>query len=394
MNQIDDGLAHDGGKEVSSLDSDLPPPRFESRKEFMDFLGELMIASFEHEEEEEAFEETRGRPRLLKTYMMEANQGLPCISNDPYLIVKKTETRLPEVTVLSLEYANVRARFYVDTSDRRFWLLHTNDLADNTRYLFNRLVSSPTAAFDKAWFPTETIQKIAGLPNNVFKGFGLEYQDFFALNGQGEQPVEELRMRVSGSNSIDALEALRAKDKLRRSLSYSMLRVRRGNSSSFVIEELSYEGRFIARGGSSIDDYVSLIEITGKMYRNTIEAIEKNSIGVKEVEGRMLAEGQAFDLILERKIENIDLFLKNLVNSKNPFRLWGMQNKISKDFYQIIGVDLHTGDSIDLEVTPCLIRVYLPKGSCGNTILRLYTNLQHYFDSAIRLNDEPLAISE
>jgi hypothetical protein len=360
----------------------------------MDFLGEIMIASFEHEEEEEAFEETRGRPRLLKTYMMEANQGLASISKDPHLIIKKTETKLPEVSVLSLEYANAHATFYVDTSDRRFWLLHTNDLADDTRYLFNRLVSSPTVAFDKAWFPTEMIQKIAGLPNNVFKGFGLEYQDFFALNGQGEQPVEELRMRVSGSNSIDALEALRAKDKLRRSLSYSMLRVRRGDWSNFVVEELTYDGRFMARGGSSIDDYVSLIEITGKMYRNTIEAIEKNSVGVKEVEGRTLVEGQAFDFMLERKIENIDLFLENLVNSKNPFRLWGMQNKISKDFYQIIGIDLHTGDSINLEVTPSLIRIYLPKGSCGNTVLRLYTNLQHYFDSEIKLNGGPLTISE
>jgi hypothetical protein len=360
----------------------------------MDFLEEMMIASFEHEEEEITLEETRGRPRLLKTYVMEANRGLPNNLADPSLIFKKEETKLPEIIVLSLEHANVHARFYVDMSDRRFWLLHTNNLAEDTRYLFNRLVGSPDLTFDKGWIPTEMMQKVADLQGNVFKGFGLEYRDFFALNGQGEQPVEELRMRVSGSNSMDALEALKDKEKLRRSLSYSMMRVRRGNRSSFVIEELSYEGRFIARGGSSIDDYISLIEITKQKYRKTIEAIERNSIGVKEVEGRTLVEGNAFDLTLERKIENIDLFLENLVNSKMPFRLWGMQNKISKDFYQIVGVDLHTGDSINLEVTPSLIRIYLPKSSCGNTVLRLYVNLQHYFDSAIKINDEPLLISD
>jgi hypothetical protein len=173
-----------------------------------------------------------------------------------------------------------------------------------------------------------------------------------------------------------------------------MMRVRRGNRASFVIEELSYEGRFIARGGSSIDDYVSLIEITKRKYRNTIEAIERNSIGVKEVEGRTLVEGNAFDLTLERKIDDIGLFTENLANSKEPFRIWGMQNKVSRDFYQIVGVDLHTGDSITLEVTPCLIRIYLPQGSCGNTIMRLYTNLQHYFDSAIKINNEPLQIGD
>ena len=57
---------------------------------------------------------------------------------------------------------------------------------------------------------------------------------------------------------------------------------------------------------------------------------------------------------------------------------------------QVVAVDLHTGDPIDLEVTPSTIRIYLPKGSCGNTVLRIYVNLQHYFDSAIRFNENKL----
>ena len=49
--------------------------------------------------------------------------------------------------------------------------------------------------------------------------------------------------------------------------------------------------------------------------------------------------------------------------------------------------------NLKYEITPYLIRVYLPKGACGNTILRLFTNLQHYFDSAIKINDEELQIN-
>lgn len=378
---------------MSSLEPSLPPPKFQSRKEFMELLGDMMTASFE-QEVEEIVGEARGRPRLLKTYMMETNSGLPSRFEVSGLKASKAETKLPEVIVLTLEHQNVHSRFYVDMSDKRLWLLHTNNLARHANYLFRRLVFSPDATFDRAWIPIEMIQKVANLSGNIFRGFGLRYTDFFALNGEGDQPVEELRMRVSGSSSIDALEALKDKKKLRRSLSYSMIRVRRGNRLDYVIEELGHEGRFIARGGSSIDDYVSLVEITRRMYRKTIEAIEKSSIGVREVEGRTLVEGQAFDFTLEREIEDIDLFIDNIVNSKQPFRLWGMKNRVSKDFYQIVGVDLHTGDSIDLEVSPFLIRIYIPKGSCGNTVLRLYANLQHYFDSATKLNDEPLQIAE
>lgn len=380
-------------QEVSSLDSAFPVRKFETRKDFMELLGEMLVASFEYEPEE-YMGETRGRPRLLKTYIMEANSDLPSKLSRTSATISRRSTKLPEISVLTFRDREKGARFYVDTSDKRFWILHTNNLARDANFFFQRLVQSPEAQLDKAWLPIEMMQRISSLSGNTFRGFGLSYQDFFGQNGEGEIPVEELRMRVHGSSSIDALDALKGKEKLRRSLSYSMIRVKRGNRREYVTEELTYAGRFIGKGGKSIDDYISLVEITRKMYRNTIETIERNSIGIREVDGRTLVEGQAFDFTLEREIEDIDLFIDHLVSSTEPFRLWGLKNKISKDFCQVACVDLHTGDAINLEVSPLLIRIYLPKGSCGNTILRLYANLQHRFDSAIRLNGEPLEVSE
>ena len=172
-----------------------------------------------------------------------------------------------------------------------------------------------------------------------------------------------------------------------------MMSVKRGNYHEYVIQELTYSGRFVGRGGNSIDDYISLIEMSQKMYRNLIEDIERNSLGVKKVEGRTLIEGKAFDFILDREITNTLAFIEQLLSSSKPFRLWGLKNKISKDYYQIVCVDLHTGDNLNIEISPHLIRVYLPKGACGNTVLRLFSNLQHYFDSAIKLNDEKLRIN-
>ena len=377
---------------MGSLDSSRPPQNFESKKEFLDFLYYMMVSAFESSE----FGEPRGRPRLLKTYLMEANRGLPETNDGTDLVIERKGTNVPEISILVLRQVSTEksVRFYVDTTDRRFWLLHTNDLAREARELFDKLVFSPNVAFDKIWLPTQMIQKIADLPRNSFRGFGLYYKDFFELNEQTEKPVKWLRMGVSGSSSMDALEALRSKDKLRSSLAYSNIRVRRGDLKEYVIDELGYEGRFIARRGNSIDAYASLIELTRQMYKTTLEAIERNSLGIKQIENRTLIQGQAFDFSFEREIEDISLFLDILTNSKEPFRLWGLKNKITNDGFQVFGVDLHTGDSIDLEISPYLLRIYLPEGSCGNTVLRLYTNLQHYFDSELKLNEEPLQIGE
>jgi len=372
-----------------SLEFTLPPPKFKSRKGFMDFLGDLVTETVEEEVEAETIEETRGRPRELKTYIMESNNGAK-IQNVTSLIASQLPTDLPEVSILRLEYAGRSAMFYMDAIDTRFLVLYTNDLADVTDVLYNRLVQSTSNKFDKIWLPTEMLDTISHLSGNIFRGFGLMFDDLFIPEEREEQPIHELTMSVTGSSSAEALEALNQREKLRRSLSRSMIRVRRGNTTSFVTDELRFTGRLITKSGASVDDHVSLVETTRTTYRNLIEKVEKNSIGTKRVEGRTQVEGQAFELTLERQIEDLDLFADRLLTPDLPFRLWGLRNEVSKDARHIVAVDLHTGDPLDLEITPSLIRVYIHQESCGNTLLRLYTNLQHAFDSAIRFNGEKI----
>ena len=54
---------------------------------------------------------------------------------------------------------------------------------------------------------------------------------------------------------------------------------------------------------------------------------------------------------------------------------------------RVHAVDLHIGAPISFEVTPELIRVYLPSGTCANSVLRLYANLQHFYDAEARAFD-------
>lgn len=373
-----------------SLEQSTPPPRFKSRKEFMEFLADMMTATTEEEIEVEFGEETRGRPRELKTYIMESNNGLPSIRSANSCSVFTSRTGLPEVSILKLEYERKSATFYVDGTDTRFLVLYTNDLADVADSLYGRLVRSTNNAFDSVWLPTETLDSISRLSGNAFKGFGLRFADLFASEEVEEQPIHELRMNVAGASSAEALEALNEREKLRRSLSRSMIRVRRGSRRDYMVDELRYSGRLITKSGASIDEHVSLVDITRKTYRGLIEEVERSSIGTKKVEERTLVEGQAFDLLLERQVDDLELFVERLLNPEGPFRLWGLKNHVAQNMRQVVAVDLHTGDPVDLEIMPSSIRIYLPKGACGNTVLRLYTNLQHNFDSAIRFNEGEL----
>jgi hypothetical protein len=45
------------------------------------------------------------------------------------------------------------------------------------------------------------------------------------------------------------------------------------------------------------------------------------------------------------------------------------------------GVDLHNNDKYTMEICPEWIRLYLGKNACGNTALRIYSNLQRHYDS-------------
>jgi len=362
--------------------------KFESRKNFMLHLESMMIAAQEKEEEEELEEETRGHPTELKTYYMETNSGLPKTLETSPLKVFPIATTLSDVNVLRLEHGKHSAIFYLDAADPRFLLLYTNGVATTTDRLFRYLVETPANRFDRIWLPSKTQEKISHYSGNAFTGFGLLFDDLFVAHDTRNVPIGELSMSVSGVSSSRALDALNSDKTLKKAVCYSKIRVERGSEESYVADEIKYNGRIITKIGQSIDDHVSLVEIIRKEYRGLIENIERNSLGTKEVEGRTLVEGEAFELELNREILDLDRFAERLADGDRPFRLWGMVNNISRDMRQVIGLDLHTGDSINLEIMPSLIRVYIPRGGCGNTVLRLWVNLQHSFDSEVKLNEE------
>jgi hypothetical protein len=70
---------------------------------------------------------------------------------------------------------------------------------------------------------------------------------------------------------------------------------------------------------------------------------------------------------------------------QGPFRLWGNPLVRGPDKFHVYGIDLHQWQKLYMELTPDRVLFVLPQGTCGNTVHRLMTNIQHYLDPAVRL---------
>lgn len=92
-------------------------------------------------------------------------------------------------------------------------------------------------------------------------------------------------------------------------------------------------------------------------------------------------EGGPLDFQFRRDMGDLDSFIPGLFNSTAPFNLWGIKSEVSDGYFRVLAIDLHAGSPLNFEIAGGMMRVYLGKDSCGNTILRLLANLQTCRDS-------------
>lgn len=358
-------------------------PKVETKKEFMDTLS-LMNAPSTEEDESLG----RGRPRDLKSYLFESNQKLtPEFIIDDKVWVRITNTGLEHIKIMQMsektQGVSRTAQFYLDLSHQRFPILHTNALAADTHNFFRKLTQADDYEFDNAWLSTTMLKNISTSFGNRFYGYGVDYTDIFREDSENIEPTDDLKMTISGTISQKVLETIRRDEAVERTMGYTKVTVGRGSKTHGVLENLEYDGKFRVVRGDSIDDHISFVEHVKQEYLEKVKSIEKERIRGEKLDDKSTIEGTAFDFEFNRNIESWDKYITRIFNAMEPFRIWGIKSKINNGTYRILGVDMHTGDPLDIEISDRLMRVYLPKNSCGNVILRLFVNLQRYLDSKI-----------
>lgn len=346
-----------------------------NRKELSEYLESKMVSSQEKLEEEGELE---FKQFLLKTYLIESSvSDLNSIPAPEGFNIHIQQTQDRTLQILNVQKESAKATFYLDTVNPRFWLIHTVDSSSFTTPFIQKYVSSVMNGLDHPWLPT---QFMIGLSQkDEFRGFNLKYDEEFVKEGK-EKAIENLSMRLWGKAAPHVLRTLKKDHELKNSIAISGVGIKHSIDGDYAIDDIASWGRFTAKG-TSIDGHYFIIQDIQKQYAEKIELIEKSWLDYSSDAFGFKFQGEPLTIVFDKNIEDLPAFLDKLLASRKPFRLWGVHKFINKDFAKIVGIDLHTGHKINLEITKEWVRIYLPKGSCGNTAMRLLTNIQHHYDS-------------
>ncbi|EEL73521.1 MULTISPECIES: hypothetical protein [Bacillus] len=94
-------------------------------------------------------------------------------------------------------------------------------------------------------------------------------------------------------------------------------------------------------------------------------------------------EGSPVTIIFKKPLKEAvyQNFIKyTFPKGKDPFRIFGEVIQINENRHHIYGIDLHLWQKVMLDLSKEQFTVFLPKGTCGNTIHRIVTNIQRYLD--------------
>lgn len=373
------------------------------RQQMAQLLNERMTRTYTTLSERQELEPDTS---LVKTYLLEAH--LPeaaepaesltlaegAFAEQRFRRVSKTEIhRADEPGLLSVEtrVRNERVVMYLDFTNPRYWLLHSMGSSNAMDWLIERLVAA-SPELDRAWIPADLLERVAGMGS--FRGLSLDYDrrvvpdvDFQSP----EAPVEFLKMQLWGNKAADILRILREQDAFPHETTLAKVKVKFWLSGDvdgeFSLDDIKYDGKVTARG-TSFQSHIALVSHVYDAYAKQITKLEEGyALRACESEGRLSLQGAPVNLVLDRPISNLEVFCESIFSSGEPFRLWGVPTRLAKDFYRVQALDLHMGTPLQFEIGPQFLRVYLPVGSCGNSVVRLYTNLQHHYDSLIRAED-------
>jgi hypothetical protein len=354
----------------------------QTRKDLTNYLQACLVkqVSQETESSDEEFPS-----KSLKSYILESNiDNFEKIFLDKFdMKVLSTKDETIKIISVTEKQTKKKIRFYVDLLDKRFLVFHSADESKLTDEFIESLISKDSNSLDYPWF-------FNGFMNNVLsfglnESFSVRFRNEFYNIEKELAEIKRFSMRFWGNDGKKTLNQISKIDSLKQGISLSNVGVKIGNEDLFISDNVNYKGRFTAISGNSVKEHLYLINRIKSSYRDIINKIESSSIEYISHENKVSIIGEPIIIKFSKKILDIKSFSNILTSSKKPFRLWGISNFLSDNYVAINGIDLHTGDKIDFEISSEWIRLYLPKGSCGNVIVRLLTNIQHYFDSNAKI---------
>jgi len=364
---------------------------------------------------------------LVKTYILEAHSSSGFSHNALLNLLREifqeshgarrlaatvSETQEENLFTVSGSRAKGEFFFFIDTADSRFWLAHAISKSDTSALVIDQMLGG-SSNIDSAWMPMELLKYIQrlGTPRGLALDFDRRYMDRpFIRRGKAAvldaeesslarheksdistgDHFEYVKMQLWGEGTNRILDAL-SDAGLTNSTTISKVRLRteaESNSDLFSLADIKYDGKITGRG-SSFAVYNGLLTEVLNRYATAVRSAEdKFRIHWRAESGRGKMFGQPFYIRLgPNGVPNLEHFCAKLFSGAEPFKLMGVPIRRNDNYYTVSAVDLHINQRIDFEVSRNTLSIFLPQKSCGNSLLRIYTNLQHFYSSDVKAID-------
>ncbi len=280
---------------------------------------------------------------------------------------------------------------YADCTDPRFWLIHTLARSETADWIIGRLTGAGTG-LARVVLPGQLLERLAELGS--LQGLITAHdRRMLTHDGTGPGGTDFMSMQMWGAQSRRVLSLLRSDSSLSECLSLSRVHVRYSpdeeNREAFCVDDIHCDGRLEARG-TSFAAHLRLVDILRHSYQQHIETIESryrvhtdDEPDTDHEPGTLL--GGCLAIRPSRPFGDAADLCRRILCTSPPFRYWGVPAFSSPAFTRVSVMDLNLGSLFGLELTSEFIRVFLPAGASGSTVIRFFTNLQRHFDSRVRL---------
>jgi len=366
----------------------------QNRVELSQFFNERMNKSYDRLTEEQKLGPDT---TLVKTYLLEAHLDEAAKPNlvlktlerlfsqqDARLIGRVAPAAEPLLYTVTTRYGDDQVQLYFDISNPRFWVLHSVAASTALDPIIQRLATS--ILLDRVWLGADFLESVSELGS--FRGLGLDYDRtaFSSIEMEAHEAALQLKMQLWGNKARDILTMLRDQAfPHETTLSKVKIKFTDLDAHDFTLADVKYDGKVTGRG-NSFQTHLALIGRVFNMYQDQIRTLEHNYAIDAHVEGETFSlNGEPILFSFERPIADVENFAEKVFTASPPFRLWGTPVRLTSDYVRVEAVDLHVGQTLTFELLPDFIRLFLPAGTCANTVLRFYTNLQHHYDARVKM---------
>ena len=358
-------------------------PKISSRQEMYTEL-EKAIRNISHEQEkveEEGGEEREGDSettpkKYLKALPIESNTILEKIQLEKSMEFIPTTEK--SIKVLKLARGNAFTYSYLDMLDSRFWMLYSLDNSPDIKSEIRKLIQKNNSHLDYTWFSSSSLQKIS--TNYSKTSFSMKFHNMFKNE---DIPLSRLSIRLWAEDATNIVNDLFLNPIIGKGACLSNIEMMLSNNpGDFVKTRLSMDGSINISRGTSINQLLEFQQqIIQGHYKPMVEKIESDySTQYLSTNNGLNIKGDILSIKLKIDIKNIGFFCQSLLKGTNPFRFVGFSNRIDDEHYLLDVLDLHNFGHFDLEVFPDELLINLPKGGCGNSIIRLFTLCQERID--------------